>query len=321
MNNLGILVRSMFFKHSKILTCFFITVIFINVTSCEDSELGRGHPDPRAVVMEGEPYILNVDSSPTSILKFYNRISIEQLLATAGEGDAVQRYLYARILMRDYRYELPHDDAVKILEAVWQEGLVDAGYDLFELYTGSPIVDRNLDVAKEYLVASAELGYIVSQQTLGLALSGRSIKIKMEVDYALARGWYLLAAQQGDVLSAVNLAGLYRKGLGGELDEGKAFSWLIKAEHMPYGDPSYAFDGLALYYENGIGTDVDLVQAYKYYDLLSPAGDDDKARLAGQMTPEQIHEAISLSRQWQEEHNIFVPSYYGLEYQEDGTFQ
>lgn len=90
---------------------------------------------------------------------------------------------------------------------------------------------------------------------------------------------------------------------------------------MQYGDQFKAFRSLAKYYEEGVGTDIDLVQAYKYYDLLSPGSASDKARLEAQMTPEQIREAIRLSRQWQEEHNIFVPSYYGLEYQEDGTFQ
>tara|TARA_B100001179_G_C18194836_1_gene234593 strand:+ start:69 stop:338 length:270 start_codon:yes stop_codon:yes gene_type:complete len=88
-----------------------------------------------------------------------------------------------------------------------------------------------------------------------------------------------------------------------------------------YDSNSFSFNRLARYYEEGIGTDIDLVQAYKYYDLLSPGSAPDKARLEAQMTPEQIQEAIRLSRQWQDEHNIFVPSYYGLEYQEDGSFQ
>ncbi|MFP3441885.1 SEL1-like repeat protein, partial [Pantoea sp. SIMBA_133] len=88
----------------------------------------------------------------------------------------------------------------------------------------------------------------------------------------------------------------------------KAFEWISKVEELPYGDPMDGFSGLAKVYEEGIGTDVDLVQAYKYYDLLSPGSAPDKARLEEQMTPEQIQEAIRLSRQWQEEQNIFVPS-------------
>ncbi|MED5297303.1 MAG: sel1 repeat family protein, partial [Pseudomonadota bacterium] len=140
-------------------------------------------------------------------------------------------------------------------------------------------------------------------------------------DHGEAIKWSRLAADQGDLVSAGNLATIYGKGEGVKIDEKTSFDWLFRAETMPYGDPFTVFRGLARYYEEGIGTDVDLVQAYKYYDLLSPGSAPDKARLAEQMTPEQIHEAISLSRQWQEEHNTFVPSYYGLEYQEDGTFQ
>ncbi|KJZ05241.1 hypothetical protein TW86_21385 [Halomonas sp. S2151] len=97
--------------------------------------------------------------------------------------------------------------------------------------------------------------------------------------------------------------------------------WLLKMDGMTYGDEMVGFTSLGGFYEEGIGTDIDLVQAYKYYDLLSPGSAPDKARLEEKMTPEQIREAIRLSREWQEEHNIYVPSYYGLEYQEDGTFQ
>ena len=100
-----------------------------------------------------------------------------------------------------------------------------------------------------------------------------------------------------------------------------SFEIALSVESKPYGDDMVGLDTLAFFYEKGIGTDINVVQAYKYYDLLSPGSAPDKARLEEKMTPEQIREAIRLSRQWQEEHNIFVPSYYGLEYQEDGSFQ
>ncbi|PTL89646.1 tetratricopeptide repeat protein, partial [Halomonas sp. SYSU XM8] len=142
----------------------------------------------------------------------------------------------------------------------------------------------------------------------------------VEQDIQQARIWFTRAAEQGDAESASQLAGIYRKGLGVPKDERAAFEWLKRAENMPF-DGRISHGGLAVYYEEGIGTEVDLVQAYKYYDLRDPAGAPDKRRLAEQMTPDQIRQAIELSRAWQEEHGIFVPSYYGLEYQPDGSFK
>lgn len=310
---------NVFFQSLAILTVCFFT------SSCEKTEpnVNNGELSVNLVEMEGSPLYINNDPSLLSIKNIYENYPYEDLIMIngEGEGDVIQRYLYARMLVRGMVEDVSREKGVEMMESVWREGVVDAGYDLFLAFTNGMGVRRNEDVAKNYLITSAELGYILSQQTLGLAYAGRSIDIKMSPDHGEAIKWSRLAADQGDLVSAGNLATIYGKGEGVKIDEKTSFDWLFRAETMPYGDPFTVFRGLARYYEEGIGTDVDLVQAYKYYDLLSPSGDDDKARIAEQMTPDQIHEAISLSRQWQEEHNIFVPSYYGLEYQEDGTFQ
>ena len=171
------------------------------------------------------------------------------------------------------------------------------------------------------IIVSAENGYINSQREIAFAYKGKMPVGLVEVDYEAALRRFIGAANAGDKISSSNVAQMFYDGDGVSQDEEKVFEWMSKIEGLPYGNPMDGFSGLAKVYEEGIGTDIDLVQAYKYCDLLSPAGDDDKARLEAQMTPEQIREAIRLSHQWQEEHNIFVPSYYGLEYQEDGTFQ
>ncbi|WP_162619919.1 hypothetical protein [Salinicola acroporae] len=51
---------------------------------------------------------------------------------------------------------------------------------------------------------------------------------------------------------------------------------------------------------------MDLVSAYKYYDLSGTARVDDKQRIAKEMTQEQIDEAIRQSKEWQKEHNVQV---------------
>ncbi|WP_280541355.1 SEL1-like repeat protein [Chromohalobacter sp. 11-W] len=63
---------------------------------------------------------------------------------------------------------------------------------------------------------------------------------------------------------------------------------------------------LAEFYEEGVGTDKNLVKAYKYFDLSGNAGAEGKHRVAKEMTQEQIDEAIRQSQAWQEEHNVQV---------------
>ena len=74
-------------------------------------------------------------------------------------------------------------------------------------------------------------------------------------------------------------------------------------------------------YEKGLRTDQNLVKAYKYYNLLGSAGIKEKDRIAIDMSDAEIQEAIKQSRAWQEEHNTFVPSYYGLEHQTEGIYR
>ncbi|MCJ8284118.1 tetratricopeptide repeat protein [Halomonas sp.] len=258
------------------------------------------------------------------MLSYYDNTTYEELKHRANDGDIFSSYLLSWANLSNvsgFDVSQDYEAGVRGLKEVWRNGGVDAGYKLYTVYLEGVGVKKDLDVAYDYLIASAENGFPKSQQQLGYVYSGRSYPRILDVSYEDSVLWFSRAASQGDKLSAVNLSGLYHRGSGVRQDDQKAFEWISKVEELPYGDPMDGFSGLAKVYEEGIGTDVDLVQAYKYYDLLSPGSAPDKARLEEQMTPEQIQEAIRLSRQWQEEQNIFVPSYYGLEYQEDGTFQ
>ncbi|MGK0544195.1 tetratricopeptide repeat protein [Halomonas cupida] len=236
-----------------------------------------------------------------------------------GVADYLKGVLY---LTGSSKHKITQDyeRSAEYLKSAWENGVIDAGYLLFQSYLRGQGVCQDRFLAFEYLSYSASHGFSRSQRDMGMAYLD-AIPLNVEKNYAEAKDWFESAYSLGDKISAVNLAMLYYQGFGVEKNESRAFSLLKMSEQLPYGSVFSGMMELGLFYERGIGTDVDLVQAYKYYDLLSPSGDDDKARIAEQMTPDQIREAISLSRQWQEEHNIFVPSYYGLEYQEDGTFQ
>lgn len=274
--------------------------------------------------LRGVPYIVNKDPDDFSIHRLYEGANVQSLNEEAGSGDLTSRFLLALSTIRNVSNIDVDEDPIRgrrMLEELWEVGVVDAGLSLFWLFYNGAGACQNRQLSKLYLEASAEYGLIKSQQILAYAYNGNGLVGLVNKDYSLAKFWFEKAARQGDIISAIVLSGMYFEGIGGVPNESLAFDWISRAESMPYGDPFFAFSSLGMYYEKGIGTDVNLIQAYKYYDLLSPAGDDDKARLEAQMTPEQIREAIRLSRQWQEEHNIYVPSFYGLEYQEDGTFQ
>ncbi|MGS0467992.1 hypothetical protein ACU8V3_13290 [Cobetia marina] len=75
---------------------------------------------------------------------------------------------------------------------------------------------------------------------------------------------------------------------------------------MPAGSNTSVYMAIGRYYEKGIGTNIDLVQAYKYYDQLQPAKDKDKIRIMKSMTNEEIAKAKRLSLELQEETNTYV---------------
>ncbi|USZ50666.1 tetratricopeptide repeat protein [Halomonas sp. DN3] len=276
------------------------------------------------VVLGDGGKVYNPDSSPLSYVDVVREISPPILEEKLEGKDPYYMYLGGVLLyQRMPGYDALELDvsAVELLETSWGLGVVDAGYDLYKIfYNGIDVcIDRELGV--QYLVSSASSGYAKSQEVLAQAYGGKVLQDSFDEDYAQSFFWFMKAASQGDKLSTVNVSLMLHEGLGVERDDELSFEWLSKVEDMPYGDEVTGLRKLAEFYELGIGTKVDVVQAYKYYDLVTPASAPDIARLEAQMTPEQIQEAIRLSRQWQEEHNIFVPSYYGLEYQEDGTFQ
>ncbi len=134
--------------------------------------------------------------------------------------------------------------------------------------------------------------------------------------------WLEKAAISGDQVSAAVLSSLYYKGDKVSKSEESAFHWRLSATRAKYGDNELGnFLWLGRFYERGVGVKRDIVQAYKCYDLSGTAGSKGKERVAEEMTQDQIDEATRQSRAWQEEHNIYVPSYSGLEHQSDGSYQ
>ena len=304
---------------TRFLICFFL-VVFVSGCDVEfGCEGGYTFSD-----VSGEVTILNNDPEGYFKTIFQENGGVQELRLKSESGDHFSKYLLSLgyLSRADGFYQNENvTGVVKNLEELWSEGVVDAGLTLFFVFYNGVEVCEDFDLSLLYLQSSAKHGLLKSQQILGYAYAGNDFPGLVDNNYSLSKYWFEQAADNGDIISAVILSGIYFDGVGVDKNDDLAFEWALRAESMQYGEQFKAFRSLAKYYEEGVGTDIDLVQAYKYYDLLSPGSAPDKARLEEQMTPEQIREAIRLSRQWQEEHNIFVSSYYGLEYQEDGTFQ
>lgn len=307
-----------------------ISLFFLFILSGCDGLIGKAthiSEDTQIVTMEGEPHFIANSPEVAPLWDNYENTTLAQLTEKSQEGDSEAIFLLALIQFghtTGFEQEPEHARGLNMLQEAWRLGVVDAGYSLFTVYYKGIGIRKNIPLSLAYLEASAEKGYIQSQKDLAYAYRGtidgpypRGI---VEEDIERARFWFTKAAEQGDAESATQLAGIYHKGQGVPQNDRAAFEWLKRAETMPF-DGDLSHSGLAICYEQGIGTEIDLVQAYKYYDLQGSAGVPDKRRLEARMMPEQVQQAIALSRAWQEEHRTFVPSYYGLEHQPDGSYK
>ncbi|MFB4202852.1 tetratricopeptide repeat protein, partial [Arhodomonas sp. KWT2] len=207
------------------------------------------------------------------------------------------------------------------LKKAWEKGAADAALTLGLMYYGGYGVEKNNEKAVELLVASEKGGHVRAQRELARAYWGEKMQDVFSEDIHKALYWFEKAGTAGDHQSGYAASRIYRGGQGVDRDERKIFYWAKRSAEAKYGDRMFSFPWLAELYEKGVGTKKSLVLAYKYYDLSGTSGVEGKSRLAKKMTQEQINKAVRLSRQWQEEHHIYFPSYRGLKHQPDGSYR
>ena len=86
---------------------------------------------------------------------------------------------------------------------------------------------------------------------------------------------YLEAAQNGHILSQINLSIIYENGIGCNKNEKKAFEWLNKAVQLMVEKKQFvsvAIHALGNFYKEGIGIKKDLVKANQYFELAYSCG-------------------------------------------------
>ncbi|MDH2375426.1 tetratricopeptide repeat protein [Cobetia sp. 3AK] len=280
------------------------------------------------------PTIANAESlfqDPTGE-DFYDKISSYKTediscLPDCNEDNYEKKYIRAVLSLSGGNERLnikeSCNDSVNSLKKMWEAGLNDAGYNLSRMYYEGVCGEVNLSRSEDLLFKTAENGYVPAQKLLGKSYWRQEIQNKIfDQDLDQAAHWLKKSAEGGDGESAAMIASFYRRGISFEEDPQLSYYWIDKAFSAEYGGGPGAYSlRLADYYENGYGTNKDLVKSYFFYDLSGTAGLEGKSRISKDMTEVEIQEAIKQSRAWQEEHNTFVPSYYGLEHQSDGSYR
>ncbi|WP_188112416.1 tetratricopeptide repeat protein [Salinicola aestuarinus] len=249
----------------------------------------------------------------------YSSSRYESLVLKSKQGDCVASYFLGLAYLNGDkgRSENP-EKAFHYFEEAYQAGFFEAGYFSGLMYFNGYGVDKDVDAGVSRITDAAQAGYAQAIKKLVDIYMFSDADLGL-VDDAKAVRWLKESAALGDVLAMRNLSNRYRLGKGIEEDDNKAFLWLRRASDN---DDISAQGTLGDFYAQGIGTDKDLVRAYMMYDLGGTASSGKKAELAEQMTQAQIDEAVSLSRQWQDEHNSYRPSYHGLEAQgSDGHYE
>ncbi|MCI5145413.1 MAG: hypothetical protein D3923_07745 [Candidatus Electrothrix sp. AR3] len=162
--------------------------------------------------------------------------------------------------------------------------------------------------AFEHLLHQAEAGEGIAQHTLGQLYLEGDPAWEIKQNTAEAVRWFTEASNQGQGLSAYNLAEICRQGADCiKADSALAFEWLQYAAQLNCG---LAQQQLAACYRHGSDCSPDLVLAHAWYGLTATCQNDlseeekrqaEKSRKAieTKLTPEQLEAALKHFRQLQ----------------------
>ncbi|KAK9451527.1 uncharacterized protein V1518DRAFT_369035 [Limtongia smithiae] len=165
--------------------------------------------------------------------------------------------------------------ATEVANEIFPEG----PYELAGIYeTGySDIIIQDDIYAAQLYVKSADLGYAPAAARLGHAYEVGDLKCP--VDPALSVHYYTIAALAGDASSMLALCAWYMVGAPPLLEqsEEEAYEWAHKAAEAGYPKAMFA---VGHFYEAGIGTSRDLLEANVWYVRAAERGEERaKARL------------------------------------------
>ena len=176
-----------------------------------------------------------------------------------------------------------------------EQGFAAAQINLGIMYASGEGVPEDGGQAVSWYRKAAEQGHADAQFNLGLMYAGGE---GVPEDGGQAASWYRKAAEQGFAAAQINLGIMYASGEGVPEDGGQAVSWFRKAAEQGVAAAQY---NLGVMYANGEGVTTDHMQAYAWFNLAASRGHEVaatvRANLQRNMTPDQIAEAQTLSRE------------------------
>ncbi|MDZ4733240.1 MAG: tetratricopeptide repeat protein [Nitrospirota bacterium] len=182
-------------------------------------------------------------------------------------GFSVTILLVALVLPSGHAHASPPSDiSTADLQTQATQGVAKAQTNLGLLYFYGLGVPKDYTKAREWFEKAAVQGDAEAQYNLGLLYD---FEKGVPQDFATARHWYEQAAMQGHAGAQNNLGGLYEFGHGVKQDSVRAYMWYNVAAALSTNDPQK--------------------------DLAAENRDE----IAGDMTSEQISEAIRLTSQCQ----------------------
>lgn len=161
---------------------------------------------------------------------------------------------------------------VLLLQKAADAGSLDAMYDLSDCYYDGDGVEKNVPMAVKWMLKAADLGSSEAQVQMGCVYNKGADGV--EQSYTLAEKYLLMAAKSGNIDGQANLADLY---LGLE-DYEKSLVWARKAAQA---NNKLALFIMGLLYDEGLGVELNHVEALKWFERAAEAGDDLAQYIAG----------------------------------------
>src|SRR3972149_9665269 len=205
----------------------------------------------------------------------------------------------AELNKTDVEVDADKKEAVKWFLESADQGSANVRYVLgLMYYEGYQNVPQDYKEAANWYRKAAEQGKAEAQYNLGLMYyKGEGVA----QDYKEAVRWWRKAAEQGHAGAQNNLGNSYHEGEGVPQDYKEAVKWYRKAAEQGNADAQFSLG--SMYFE-GKGVPQDDVLAYMWFNISAYNGNssETKARDAMMkvMTPSQIEEAQTLTREWLE---------------------
>jgi uncharacterized protein len=172
------------------------------------------------------------------------------------------------------RVEVLTPDDFKSLLSQTQSGDREAQYLLALVYEEGLLVPRDFAAARRWMLMSAEQGYLAAEAGLGEMYLTNVRHNDAIPDYGDADRWLRLAATQGDAGAQSWLGTAYERGWFGAIDYREALKWIRKAAAQGLPDAQFC---LGQMYEDGEGVPESNFLAASWYrkaaDHLAYVGD------------------------------------------------